>query len=89
VLTTVEDINAVVAIDAYPANLLKGPAVGQFCPLAITRYLNWPDATIIEYSLRASIRDRSIATASANRSSYAHRPTLLGRCLLNMLTGEA
>jgi hypothetical protein len=57
----------------------------------MTRYLNWPDPTIIEYSFaRASIRDQSIATPLANRKLRCGRVrTLLGQCLLPMLSGEA
>jgi hypothetical protein len=55
----------------------------------MTWYLNWPGPTIIEDSFRASIRDRSIATASATRKLLAHHLTLLGQCLLPMLSGEA
>src|SRR5580692_12984 len=81
VLTAVEHVNVVVAIDADPANLLEGPAVGQFCPLgndAVSELTGSDDHRTL---LGASIRDQSIATPLANRKApMCSRPTLLGQC---------
>src|SRR5262249_31802155 len=68
VLPPVEDVNVVAAIDANPANLLKGPAVGEFCPLGNDAVFELAGSDDHRKLLaRAPIRAPSIATPLANR----------------------
>jgi len=68
----------------------KDQPSGSFAHSATTRYLNWPDPTIIEHSL-ACIHSRSEHRDAARKpqAPMCSRPTLLGQCLLLMLSGEA
>jgi hypothetical protein len=90
VLTAVEDIDVVVAIDANPANLLERPAVGQFCPVGNDAVLELAGSDDHRRLLGACIlRDRSIATPLANRKLLCARVlTLLDQGLVPMLSGE-
>jgi hypothetical protein len=62
---------------------------GSFAHSATTLYLNWPDPTIIEHSLRVHpFEIRASRRRWQTASSYVLRPTLLGQWLLPMLSGR-
>jgi hypothetical protein len=68
VLTGIEDVNVVLAVDADP---LKDQPSGSFAHSAMTRYLNWPDPTIIEHSLSVHpFEIRASGRRSQTASSY-------------------
>src|SRR5258705_9163824 len=67
----------------------KDQPSGSFAHSATTRYLNWPDPTIIEHPLRVHpFEIRASRRRWQTASSYVLRPTLLGQWLLPMLSGR-